>query len=115
MHSTLGLFPLSTVLVPGANLRLHIFEDRYKRMINECIAQRHAFGVVLDREGRETGDDLDPVEVGTAAEIQEVSMLSQGRLFIVTRGTRRFRVNHIIEKEPFRTADVEYLDEPIGR
>jgi Lon protease-like protein len=115
MQSTLGLFPLSTVLVPGAILRLHIFEDRYKRMINECIAERRAFGVVLDRDGHETGEDLDPVDVGTAAEIQEVSMLSQGRLFIVTRGTRRFRVNHIIEKEPFWSADVEYLDEPVGR
>jgi Lon protease-like protein len=115
MQSTLGLFPLSTVLVPGATLRLHIFEDRYKRMINECVTERRAFGVVLDRDGRETGDDLDPVDIGTAAEIQEVSMLSQGRLFIVTRGTRRFRVNHIIEKTPYWLADVGYLDEPVGR
>jgi Lon protease-like protein len=115
MQSTLGLLPLSTVLVPGAMLRLHIFEDRYKRMINECIAERRAFGVVLDRDGRETGDDLDPVDVGTAAEIQEVSVLSQGRLFIVTRGARRFRVHHIIEKVPYWSADVEYLDEPVGR
>lgn len=115
MQSTLGLFPLSTVLVPGAILRLHIFEDRYKRMMNECIAERRAFGVVLDRDGHETGDDLDPVDVGTAAEIQEVSVLTQGRLFIVTRGTRRFRVNHIIEKTPYWTAAVDYLDEPVGR
>jgi hypothetical protein len=115
MQSTLGLFPLSTVLVPGAILRLHIFEDRYKRMINECVAEQHAFGVVLDRDGRESGDELDPVDVGTAAEIQEVSTLSQGRLFIVTRGTRRFRVNHIIEKTPYWLADVEYLAEPVGR
>jgi Lon protease-like protein len=115
MQSTLGLFPLSTVLVPGAILRLHIFEDRYKRMINECVAERRAFGVVLDRAGRETGDDLDPVDIGTAAEIQEVSMLSRGRLFIVTRGTHRFRVEHIIEKTPYWLADVEYLDEPVGR
>jgi Lon protease-like protein len=42
-------------------------------------------------------------------------MLSQGRLFIVTRGTRRFRVNHIIEKTPYWLADVGYLDEPVGR
>jgi Lon protease-like protein len=115
MHSTLGLFPLSTVLVPGATLRLHIFEDRYKQMIGECIASRRAFGVVLDRERRETGDDLDPVDIGTAAEIREVSMLSHGRLFIVTRGTTRFRVKHVIAKEPFWTAEVEYLEEPVGK
>src|SRR5580704_16248675 len=115
MQSTLGLFPLSTVLVPGAILRLHIFEDRYKRMINECIAERRAFGVVLDRDGHETGEDLDPVDVGTAAEIREVSVLDQGRLFIVTRGTRRFRVNGIIAKEPYWSAAVEYLDERLGQ
>lgn len=114
MQSTLGLFPLNTVLVPGAILRLHIFEDRYKRLISECIAERRAFGVVLDRDGRETGEDLDPVDIGTAAEIQEVSMLSQGRLFIVTRGSRRFRVNHVIGKVPYWSAEVEYLDEPVG-
>jgi Lon protease-like protein len=115
MQSTLGLFPLSTVLVPGATLRLHIFEERYKQMIGECIAGRHAFGVVLDTQGQETGDELDPVDVGTAAEIREVSMLSQGRLFIVTRGTRRFRVKHVIGKLPYWSAEVEYLDEPVGQ
>ncbi|HKW44384.1 MAG TPA: LON peptidase substrate-binding domain-containing protein [Candidatus Eremiobacteraceae bacterium] len=115
MESTLGLFPLSTVLVPGATLRLHIFEERYKQMIGECIAQRRPFGVVLDKDGRETGDDLDPVDIGTAAEIREVSVLAQGRLFIVTRGTRRFRVSGVIAKEPFWSATVEYLDEPVGQ
>jgi uncharacterized protein len=114
MQFTLGLFPLSTVLVPGATLRLHIFEERYKQMIGECIAGRLAFGVVLDRHGHEIGDELDPFDVGTAAEIREVSMLSQGRLFIVTHGTRRFRVRHVIAKEPYLSADVEYLDEPVG-
>jgi len=114
MAFTLGLFPLSTVLVPGATLRLHIFEERYKQMIGECIAGRHAFGVVLDSQGRETGDELDPVDIGTAAEIREVSLLSQGRLFIVTRGTRRFRVKHVVGKLPYWSAEVDYLDEPVG-
>jgi Lon protease-like protein len=115
MQSTLGLFPLGTVLVPGATLRLHIFEDRYKQLIGECIAGRHAFGVLLDQQGREIGDELDPVDVGTAAEIREVSILSQGRLFIVTRGTRRFRVKHVLAKLPYWSAEVEYLNEPVGQ
>jgi len=114
MHSKLGLFPLSTVLVPGATLRLHVFEDRYKQMIGACIARRRPFGVVLDRERRKTGDDLDPVDVGTAAEIREVTMLSQGRLFIVTRGTRRFRVKRVVTKEPYWSAEIDYLEEPVG-
>jgi Lon protease-like protein len=114
MHSALAMFPLSTVLVPGATLRLHIFEERYKIMIGECIAGRGSFGVVLDRAGRETGPDLDPVDVGTAAEICEVSHLDGGRLFIVTRGTRRFRVERFLQREPYIEAVVEYLDEPVG-
>jgi Lon protease-like protein len=114
MRFKLGLFPLSTVLVPGATLRLHVFEDRYKQLIGACIARRRPFGVVLDRELRETGNDLDPVDVGTAAEIREVTMLSQGRLFIVTRGTRRFRIKRVVAKEPYWSAEVEYLDEPVG-
>ncbi len=114
MHSALAMFPLSTVLVPGATLRLHIFEERYKTMIGECIAGHGSFGVVLDRGGRETGPDLDPVDIGTAAEICEVSHLTGGRLFIVTKGTRRFRVKRMRQREPYLAADVAYLDEPIG-
>jgi len=113
-RSALALFPLSTVLVPGATLRLHIFEERYKTMIGECIAGRACFGVVLERAGRETGEDLDPVDVGTTAEIREVSKLTGGRLFIVTRGAQRFRVKKLRQREPYLAADVAYLDEPLG-
>jgi len=114
MRSLLDLFPLSTVLVPGASLRLHIFEDRYKKMIGACIGSGDPFGVVLDRAGHEVGDDLDPADVGTTAEIREVTHLSQGRLYIVTRGMRRFRVERFVQTKPFWAAEVSYLQEPLG-
>jgi len=114
MDATLRLFPLNTVLVPGVALRLHIFEDRYKQMIGECIDQTAPFGVLLDRNGTETGDELDPVDVGTTAEIREVTRLPQGRLFIVTRGVRRFKTLSMVDKEPFLVGHVRYLDEPSG-
>lgn len=110
--SRLGLFPLRTVLLPGAALRLHIFEDRYKSMIGGCIDSGEPFGVLLDRNATETGPDLDPVDVGTTARIGEVTRLAQGRLFIVTRGERRFRVARVVRKRPFWTAEVAYIDEP---
>ena len=47
------LFPLNTVLFPNAPLRLHIFEERYKRMVNDCLAEKQPFGVVLIRHGLE--------------------------------------------------------------
>jgi|SRR5579864_2496544 len=111
---TLDLFPLSTVLVPGATLRLHVFEDRYKKLIGTCLESGSPFGVVLDKSGNEVGDDLDPANVGTTAEIREVTHLSQGRLYIVTRGIRRFRVDRFLQTKPFWTAEVSYLDELLG-
>ena len=110
----LGLFPLRTVLLPGAALRLHIFEDRYKKMIGGCIESGEPFGVLLDRNANETGEDLDPVDVGTTAHIGEVTELPHGRLFIVTRGAERFRVKRIVQKKPFWAAEVSYLGEPVG-
>jgi hypothetical protein len=52
----LRLFPLNTVLFPGAVLNLHVFEPRYKQMISECLEGGEAFGVCLIREGDEAGD-----------------------------------------------------------
>ena len=114
MNSVLDLFPLAVVLVPGATISLHVFEDRYKQMIGACIDEGRDFGVVLDRSGNEVGDELDPATVGTVAEIVEVERLPEGRLAIVARGLRRFRVDRFIRTKPFWCAEVSYLDEPLG-
>lgn len=110
----IGLFPLRTVLLPGAALQLHIFEDRYKEMIAGCIQSGDPFGVLLDRNANEVGDDLDPFDVGTTAHIAEVSHLPEGRMLILTRGDRRFRIERVVQKKPFWTAEVSYLEEPVG-
>jgi Lon protease-like protein len=108
----LRLFPLNTVLFPGAVLNLHVFEERYRRLVAECIDAGEAFGVVLIREGREAGDpDVTPHEVGTTAEISEVTQLPAGRYHISTTGRRRFRIERIVDREPYLTADVEFLDD----
>src|SRR5689334_6832115 len=114
MNTQLDLFPLRTVLVPGASLRLHIFEDRYKAMIGACLENGTPFGVVLDLAGNEVGDDHDPATIGTTAHINEVTRLSEGRLFIVTHGVRRFRVDRFVKTKPFWAAEVSYLEEPLG-
>ncbi len=108
----LRMFPLNTVLFPGAGLSLHIFEPRYRQMIAECLDANEAFGVVLIREGDEAGDpDVQPHEVGTTAEIAEVTPLPSGRYHITSTGGRRFRINGVVSREPFLLCDVEYLDE----
>lgn len=104
------IFPLNAVLFPGALLNLHVFEPRYKQMISECLEVGEAFGVVLIREGDEAGDPaVTPHEVGTTAEIADVTPLDQGRYYISTVGRRRFRIDQIISREPYLTGEVTYL------
>ena len=108
----LRLFPLNTVLFPGAVLNLHIFEPRYKQMISECLERREAFGVCLIREGDEAGDpQVMPYEIGTTAEIGDVTQLDNGRYYISTVGRRRFHVEKVVGREPYLTVEVRYLPE----
>jgi Lon protease-like protein len=111
MDSSLGLFVLNSILVPGAVLRLHVFEDRYKALMAHCLEQRVPFGVLLDRNGMEVGEGIDPFDVGTTANIRQVTKLGAGRLYIIAVGVRRFKVERLLRKAPFWRAAVSYLDE----
>jgi Lon protease-like protein len=96
---SLPLFPLNTVLFPGQVLPLHIFEPRYRAMINQCIDKSWPFGVVLIREGEEVGAAARPHEVGTTARVAQVERLDDGRLNIVSVGEMRFRI-HTLDVAP---------------
>lgn len=112
MAHRLRLFPLNAVLFPGAVLNLHVFEPRYKQMIAECLEQREAFGVCLIRDGDEAGDPaVMPYEVGTTAEIGEVTSLEGGRYYISTVGRKRFRIDRVLAREPYLSVEVSYLDD----
>jgi len=113
MGRRLRLFPLNSVLFPGAVLNLHIFEPRYKQMINECLESGEGFGVALIAEGAEAGDtNVLPHNVGSIAEILEVQPLPFGRYFISTVGLKRFRIREVISREPYLIAEVDVIDEP---
>lgn len=108
--ASLPLFPLNTVLFPGMQLQLHIFEERYKLMINNCIETNEPFGVVLIKQGREAlGPVATPYSVGCAAAISEVQRLPLGRMNITAVGQRRFRIKGIDRSQPFLLADVEFF------
>lgn len=112
MTQRIRLFPLNTVLFPGATLYLHVFEPRYKQLIAECLDEGEAFGVCLIREGNEAGDpEVDPYEIGTTAEIAEVMPLPFGRYYVSTVGKRRFRINGIVSREPYLMCEVDYLED----
>jgi uncharacterized protein len=94
----LPLFPLHSVLFPGAPIRLHIFEERYKRMINLCINEQKPFGVNLIRRGAEAlGPLAEPYPIGTSARILQVQRLPDGRINLAAVGEERFQ---IISLEP---------------
>jgi Lon protease-like protein len=99
------LFPLGLVALPSESVPLHIFEERYRTMIEECLRSRHEFGIVWLSE-----DELKPV--GCACEIDRVlERLPDGRLNIVARGTRPFRLLQRRDDRPYPAGVVELLDE----
>lgn len=110
----LPLFPLNVVLLPGMPLPLHIFEERYKTMIRDCLERRAPFGVVLIREGQEVGDPAQPFHVGTSARILRVEHLEEGRMNILTQGERRFTTAEITQRLPHLVGRVRYLEEEAG-
>jgi Lon protease-like protein len=103
----LPLFPMNTVLFPGMVLSLHIFEERYKLMINRCLEEDRSFGVLLIREGQEVGGSAVPYDVGTTTTIAGLNRLEDGRMDIVTIGTERFRLRSLRHDEPYLVGDAE--------
>lgn len=106
----LPLFPLkNVVLFPGMVLPLHIFEPRYREMINRCIDENLPFGVVLIKEGNEVGAAAAPHQVGTTAKIVRVERMEDGRMNITTVGMERFIIEEIHHNHAYLTATVKTL------
>lgn len=110
----LPLFPLNLVLFPGMPLPLHIFEERYKAMIGDCLRNNAPFGVSLIRSGQEVGSPADPHRTGTTARVLRSELLEEGRMNILTKGERRYEIIEITQEEPHVAALVKLLDEPLG-
>jgi Lon protease-like protein len=97
------IFPLQVVLFPGASLPLHIFEPRYKQMMQDCETSGVDFGVVFaDSEGL-------AVTGCTAALVRVNERYEDGRMDILTRGGKRFQILALDDSAPYLQADVEIL------
>lgn len=104
----LPLFPLNTVLFPGMPLQLHIFEERYKLMINRCIEQREPFGVALISNDRwDTNPSAEPYKIGCTAQITQVEPLGGGRMKITAVGRDRFQIMSFDHNQPYLVGNVE--------
>ena len=109
------MFPLSTVLFPGAPLPLHVFEPRYRTMLAECLEDEpHEFGVVLISRGSEVGGGDQRTDVGTVARIEALHRSDDGRYALLARGTTRIRVVSWLPDDPFPAARVEELPDAVG-
>lgn len=108
----LPLFPLHVVLFPGGILPLHIFEERYQLMIQLCLEHESPFGVVLIKEGTETGDPAKPHLVGTAVRILEVDRLNGGRMNLMASGQYRFEILEIQHNLPYLVGHVRVPNVP---
>ncbi len=105
----LPLFPLNSVLFPGATLPLHIFEERYKKMVNLCLESNSPFGVLLIRSGSEVDEAAEPLEIGTTARIVRVQHLDAGRMNLICLGEQRFRLSRQVSETPYLVGEVEPL------
>jgi Lon protease-like protein len=100
------MFPLGTVLLPGMVLPLHVFEPRYRQLVEDCEAGDGEFGVVLIERGSEVGGGDTRTDVGTVAKIVQSQALPDGRYLLATVGARRLRVERWLDDDPYPRADV---------
>ena len=140
MDESLPLFPLTTALVPGLVLPLHIFEPRYRMMVEELLDKpedEREFGIVAFRESHTltpkqsspgvgpddpspddpspsnpSAADADLYPVGVSAVIRQAERRDDGRYDIVTIGSRRFRLDNVDRSAPLVRASVTFLPEP---
>lgn len=109
------MFPLGTVLVPGMVLPLQVFEDRYRRMLDDCLAGDRSFGVVLIERGSEVGGGDVRTDVGTLARIAQAEELANGRWGVIALGVQRIRVDRWLPDDPYPRAEVsEWADSSDG-
>jgi uncharacterized protein len=108
---TLPLFPLGTVLLPGASLPLHIFEPRYRQLTVDLVTGAvpgRSFGVIAIKQGLDAAEETH--EIGCSAVLREARRLPDGRFDIVARGGKRFRLLDIDETSaPYLVGSVEWV------
>jgi hypothetical protein len=104
------------VLCPGIALPLHIFEDRYRSLVRDCLETSSPFGVVLIRDGRDVGGgSISFSAIGTLAEIREAGRYPDGRYDLLVVGTKRFVIVDVeTDSQPYLVAQATVIDDEIG-
>ncbi len=114
------LFPLGTVLAPGARLPLQVFEPRYVRLLQDLLTSTDppCFGVVAIRHGHEVGADAarDLHEVGCVARVRRAAAVGDGRYVLLAVGAERFRLDRVVDDAgtAYLTGEVTTIEEDPG-
>lgn len=107
-------FPLGSVLFPSMVLPLHVFEPRYRALIEQVMATDQTFGVVLIERGSEVGGADQRSQFGTTARIVEAEQFSDGRWALITVGVERFSVTRWLLDDPYPQAEIEPWPDHVG-
>ncbi len=107
--ATIPIFPLPLVLMPYEILPLHIFEDRYREMLDDVMASNEVFGITYF-EGDSQVERPDERSIGCAAQVRQVETLDDGRSNIITVGISRYRlIEYVDNGKPYNEAEVAYF------
>jgi len=109
---TLAMFPLQSAVLPGTVVPLHVFEDRYRSLVDRCVAADEDFGIVLISRGREVGGDDERTDVGARMRILRTDRGPDGRILLVAGAISRLRVRRWLADDPHPWADVEDWPDP---
>jgi Lon protease-like protein len=108
------LFPLHTVLFPGAQMPIRIFEPRYRALLDHVLAGDRRFGVAAIRQGMEVGGPAETYDIGCIATIEQLRKAENGGTDIAVLGIERFRILARLPDDPFPNARIEMLAEAAG-
>lgn len=103
------LFPLNMVLFPGVPILLHIFEDRYHKMINRCVDEQQPFGIILVEAAQALGSKKAAHKIGCSAEIVTIQHLENGRMNVAAIGKERFRIHSTNNEQPYLQGEIELI------
>jgi len=107
------MFPLGSVLLPGMVLPLHVFEERYRQLVETVLAQPEpVFGVTLIERGSEVGGGDVRAAVGCLAQVVEAAQTPDGRWAVIAVGTERVRVTGWLADDPYPAATLEPFPDP---
>ncbi len=110
--TSLPIFPLPLVMLPNELLPLHIFEERYRKMLLDIALERDVFGITLYEPEANFEERPQPGSIGTVAQVRESEMLPDGRSNILTIGLIRYRLTEYVDEgDLYLKAKVEFVED----